>query len=102
MFDGYADFLKQNAKQATLDGANSASRKGKHTATSSVKSRCSSPALSAKLDCCTGKLVKEIEHAEDNEFDLNVSFSGGYIQNTDLNRVDKGQGNPQFKIGSLN
>ena len=30
------------------------------------------------------------------EFNLNVSFSGGYIPNTDLTRVDKGQGNPQF------
>ncbi len=30
------------------------------------------------------------------EFNLNVSFSGGYVPNTDLSRVDKGQGNPQF------
>jgi len=32
------------------------------------------------------------------EFDLNISFSGGYVPNTDLSRVDKGQGNPQFTI----
>ena len=32
----------------------------------------------------------------DEEFNLNVSFSGGYLPNTDLTRVDKGQGNPQF------
>ena len=31
------------------------------------------------------------------EFDLNISFSGGYVPNTDLSRVDKGQGNPQFE-----
>ena len=31
--------------------------------------------------------------AED-EFNLNVSFTGGYVPNTDLCRVDKGQGNP--------
>lgn len=30
------------------------------------------------------------------EFNLNVSFSGGYLPNTDLSRVDKGAGNPQF------
>jgi hypothetical protein len=34
---------------------------------------------------------------EEQEFQANVSFSGGYIPNTDLSRVDKGQGNPQFK-----
>ncbi len=27
---------------------------------------------------------------------LNVSFTGGYLPNTDLSRVDKGLGNPQF------
>lgn len=32
----------------------------------------------------------------EDEFNLNVSFSGGYLPNTDLTRVDKGQGNPQF------
>ncbi len=30
----------------------------------------------------------------DEEFNLNVSFTGGYVPNTDLSRVDKGQGNP--------
>ena len=33
----------------------------------------------------------------EDEFNLNVSFSGGYVPNTDLTRVDKGQGNPQFE-----
>ena len=33
----------------------------------------------------------------DPEFQTNISFSGGYVPNTDLSRVDKGQGNPQFK-----
>ena len=28
------------------------------------------------------------------EFNLNISFTGGYVPNTDLTRVDKGQGNP--------
>jgi hypothetical protein len=27
---------------------------------------------------------------KDEEFDLNISFSGGYVPNTDLIRVDKG------------
>ena len=31
---------------------------------------------------------------EEAEFQTNVSFSGGYVPNTDLSRVDKGQGNP--------
>ena len=39
----------------------------------------------------TGK--KSIEE-EEAEFETNVSFSGGYVPNTDLSRVDKGQGNP--------
>lgn len=30
---------------------------------------------------------------EEQEFQANVSFSGGYIPNTDLSRVDKGMGN---------
>ena len=34
---------------------------------------------------------------DEQEFQTNVSFSGGYVPNTDLSRVDKGQGNPQFK-----
>jgi hypothetical protein len=28
------------------------------------------------------------------EFNLNASFTGGYLPNTDISRVDKGQGNP--------
>jgi len=36
------------------------------------------------------KNTKKVE----NEFDLNISFSGGYVPNTDLDRVDKGMGNP--------
>lgn len=30
------------------------------------------------------------------EFNLNCSFTGGYLPNTDISRVDKGLGNPQF------
>lgn len=30
----------------------------------------------------------------EDEFNLNASFNGGYVPNTDLRRVDKGQGNP--------
>ena len=28
------------------------------------------------------------------EFNLNCSFTGGYLPNTDISRVDKGLGNP--------
>ena len=40
---------------------------------------------------------KSINSDDEAEFQTNVSFSGGYVPNTDLSRVDKGQGNPQFK-----
>ena len=40
----------------------------------------------------TGK--KSDNSDEEAEFQTNVSFSGGYVPNTDLSRVDKGQGNP--------
>ena len=43
----------------------------------------------------TGK--RSIQSDDEAEFQTNVSFSGGYVPNTDLHRVDKGQGNPQFK-----
>jgi hypothetical protein len=29
---------------------------------------------------------------------LNGSFTGGYVPNRDIYRVDKGQGNPQFNM----
>ena len=41
---------------------------------------------------CSEKSVDD----DQKEFNLNVSFSGGYLPNTDITRVDKGQGNPQF------
>jgi hypothetical protein len=34
---------------------------------------------------------------KEEEFNMNTSFTGGYLPNTDLARVDKGQGNPQFR-----
>ena len=37
---------------------------------------------------------KSINSDDEQEFQTNVSFSGGYVPNTDLSRVDKGQGNP--------
>lgn len=43
----------------------------------------------------TGK--KSHNSDDEQEFQTNVSFSGGYVPNTDLSRVDKGQGNPQFQ-----
>jgi hypothetical protein len=36
-------------------------------------------------------------HESDEEFNLNISFCGGYVPNTDLKRVDKGK-----TIDSLN
>jgi hypothetical protein len=48
-------------------------------------------------DCCENKLIDptvKFFREKDEEFDLNISFSGGYVPNTDCSRVDKGQGNP--------
>ena len=36
----------------------------------------------------------DVEESHEEEFNLNVSFTGGYMPNTDFTRVDKGQGNP--------
>lgn len=44
------------------------------------------------------KLIKTEKDKDDAECELNISFSGGYVPNTDLSRVDKGLGNPQFKV----
>jgi len=65
--------------------------------------RGQSPSLSAKLDRKVGCLVETATKGEneEDEYDFNLSFSGGYVQNTNLSRVDKGQGNPQFKGISL-
>lgn len=59
-----------------------------------------SPSLDAVADF-TGKLVFTKKHEEEPECELNLSFSGGYVPNTDLSRVDKGLGNPQFQGVSL-
>lgn len=57
-----------------------------------TRSRASSLSLTAIFDCDKNKLVQgESVNKEDAaEFDLNISFSGGYVPNTDLSRVDKG------------
>ena len=63
---------------------------------SNMRSRSSSPSLNAVFDFDKGFIVDNPDEDADNaaEFDLNISFSGGYVPNTDLSRVDKGQGNP--------
>lgn len=38
--------------------------------------------------------TSESKKPKEEEFNLNLSFTGGYVPNTDLTRVDKGQGNP--------
>ena len=67
---------------------------------SHIRSRSSSASLNAVFDFETGLTAANPAGDADNaaEFDLNISFSGGYVPNTDLSRVDKGQGNPQFTI----
>jgi len=43
------------------------------------------------LDYQKGELVDANDDQDkESEFDLNISFSGGYVPNTDLIRVDKG------------
>ena len=70
---------------------------GVGTASSQHSDLNSSVTLSAVYDCCENKLIDptvKYFREKDEEFDLNISFSGGYVPNTDLIRVDKGQGNP--------
>lgn len=38
----------------------------------------------------------DIGSGDDSDDNLNGSFTGGYVPNRDIHRVDKGQGNPQF------
>lgn len=47
-------------------------------------------------DDLSASFTSDSRAKRDEEFNLNVSFTGGYVPNTDLTRVDKGQGNPQF------
>ena len=56
------------------------------------------PSTSSDESNCARSLsfVSENNRKREEEFNLNVSFTGGYVPNTDLSRVDKGQGNPQF------
>jgi hypothetical protein len=115
LFDGYEDFenFQQNqrakkAKEEALKQAGHLPSKPKKKSKKSKKpkraghvafSTCSgsSASLGAEFDSELGKLIEgsSLREKEDTaEFDLNVSFSGGYVPNTDLTRVDKGQGNP--------
>ena len=41
-------------------------------------------------------LCPDADSGDEKEFNLNCSFTGGYLPNTDISRVDKGLGNPQF------
>jgi len=94
LFDGFKQFQQQSQKQEPKEE----SPKQKQA---KANSRSSSLSLSACYNCCQGRLVAEKKKTEDlAEFDLNISFSGGYVPNTDLIRVDKGQGNPQFGVGA--
>ena len=45
--------------------------------------------------------MKDSDEKDEEEFNLNISFAGGYMPNTDLTRVDKGAGNPQFSGYSI-
>ena len=103
MIDGYKDFLIESQKLVTITQEESTKKK-KRVRTKHVRrkidgeeeltkvSSCSSLSLTAKND----GLLKNKNEDEQAEFDLNISFSGGYVPNTDLSRVDKGQSNPQF------
>jgi hypothetical protein len=62
-----------------------------HKSESVYRSRSAS--LEALCDS-NNRLVDPEKQNDDNECELNISFSGGYVPNTDLSRVDKGLGNP--------
>lgn len=122
LIDGYKDFVISNQKlelkkeeeekQNEKGGPAAAkAKKGKKkskksktlesnpfgTASSNHSDLNSSVTLSAVFDCCENTLIDptvKYFREKDEEFDLNISFSGGYVPNTDCMRVDKGQGNP--------
>lgn len=81
-----SNFSSEHKKKATGD-----SKKGKsQQETSDVESDGKTESERSK------SFTSDANHKKDEEFNLNVSFTGGYVPNTDLTRVDKGQGNPQF------
>lgn len=97
MIDGYKDFLIETQKLATVIQEESTKKKKRvktkhvHRKTDGEEeltkvSSCSSLSLTAKKDV----VLKNKDEDEQAEFDLNISFSGGYVPNTDLSRVDKG------------
>ena len=49
-----------------------------------------------ELSNSSRSLAGSVESEQEKEFNLNCSFTGGYLPNTDISRVDKGLGNPQF------
>ena len=74
---------------------------GPTSPSSQGSSRSNSLSFTAAFDYEKGYLVDPNDDDDkESEFDLNISFSGGYVPNTDLIRVDKGQGNPQFTINN--
>ena len=86
--------MKRSKKRRSKSHKDSESRASRRA--TSVSSASSAP-LSATYDQDLRRLRPAGEQQDDAaEFDLNISFSGGYVPNTDLGRVDKGQGNPQF------
>jgi len=88
---------KKNKKKARSKSNRDSEKRSSKRATS-VSSRSSAP-LSAVFDQLQLRLIEDPHRIKEDaaEFDLNISFSGGYVPNTDLSRVDKGQGNPQFQ-----
>jgi hypothetical protein len=130
LIDGYKDFLvfqlKMQAKKAKEDAEAAKhggfgkkvkkvkkskkskksedipfGRKTSPTSEEAPGSRSRSPSLDAVADY-NGKLIFNKKNEEEPECELNLSFSGGYVPNTDLSRVDKGLGNPQFCGVNLN
>jgi hypothetical protein len=96
LINGYKDFLLQQQKlQDRRESEESTPHKNKQVKIG--KSTKSSASLSASFDWDKREFEEDDGYEQDDdEFDLNISFSGGYVPNTDLTRVDKGQGNPQF------
>lgn len=94
---------KKKSKKPKKSKKNEDNPFGRKTSPTSeeAKERSRSPSLVANADY-TGKLVFEKKNEEEPECELNLSFSGGYVPNTDLSRVDKGLGNPQFCGVDLN
>ena len=88
---------EEEAENAKTGGFGKKKKSGKKSKKNPFGGASPDHSRSASLEAereYTGKLNHAKPQEEEPECELNLSFSGGYVPNTDLSRVDKGLGNP--------